>query len=185
MCPAALSSLHVRARTGCASAASSASALACTQQLVAVPEERKGNPAQGDPTHPYQAPAGTMCGGFKLWFTIQDVLQQGKYFSISVWAGFSPGKVQGSCWTVWEHLSMCKGQNQDSAAITGVLGKSTTPKHTWHSGGSATSLLRGVYPKKNSVFEAWPDPTNQPPGQCVSPLWSPHWQPLDCCGYTM
>lgn len=95
MCSAALSSLHVRARMGCASAASSASALACSQQLVAVPEERKGNPAQGDPTHPHQAPAGTMKGGFKPWFTIQDVLQQGKYFSTSVWAGFSPGKVQG------------------------------------------------------------------------------------------
>lgn len=173
MCPAALSSLHVRARTGCAWAASPASALACTQQLVAVPEERKGNPAQGDPTHPHQAPAGTVWRGFKPWFTIQDVPQQGKYFSISVWAGFSPGKVRRwllNCMGVHIHV-------QGSRQCCNHQGEGQVHSSQAHmaQGRLCCFFAQRTLPKKNSVFEAWHDPTNQPLGQCGSPMLSPHW----------
>lgn len=93
MCPAALSSLHVRARMGCASAASSASALACTQQLVTVPEERK--PSTGRSHAPSPSPSWAHVGRIQALICHPRCAPTGKYFSLSVWAGFSPGKVQG------------------------------------------------------------------------------------------
>lgn len=175
MCPAALSSLHVRARMGCASDASSASALACTQQLVAF--QRKGKETQRREiprtlTKPQLGPCGE---DSSLDLPSKMCPKRENISAFLCELVFPQERYRGGCWTVWKHVSTCKGQDQDSAATTQVMGKSTLPKHTWHSGGSATSFLRGLYPRKNFIFEAWHDPTNQPPGEYGSPLLYPHW----------
>lgn len=78
MCPAALSSLHVRARMECASAASSASALACTQQLVVVPKERK--PSTGRSHTPSPSPSWDHVGRIRALIYHPRCAPTGKIF---------------------------------------------------------------------------------------------------------
>lgn len=142
MCPAALSSLHVRARMGCASAASSA--LACTQQLVAVPEERK--PSAGRSHAPSPSPSWDHVGRIQALIYHPRCDPTGKIFQHFCVSRFFPRK--GTEMAAELYGSTCphaRARTRTATAATGVMGKFTLPKHTRHSGGSVTSFLRGVY----------------------------------------
>lgn len=145
MCPAALSSLHVRARMGCASAASSASALACTQQLVAVPGERK--PSAGRSHAPSPSPSWDHVGRIQALIYHPRCDPTGKIFQHLCVSRFFPRKgTEMAAELYGSTRPHARARTRTAtAATTGVMGKVTLPKHTWHSGGSAASFLRGVY----------------------------------------
>lgn len=153
MCPAALSSLHVRARMGCTSAASSASALACTQQLVAAPEERK--PSTGRSHAPSPSPSWDLVGRIQALIYHPRCAPTGNIFQHFCVSRFFPRKGIGMAAELYgSACPRARARTSNSPATTRVMGKSTPAKHSQHSGGSAASLPRGVYPRKDSVFEA-------------------------------
>lgn len=165
-----MSSLHVRARTGCASAASSL-CLGLHPVVVAFPEERK--PSTGSSHAPSPGPSRDPVGRTQASIHHPGCAPTGKIIQHICVSSFSPGKVQG--WPLTCTVAHVQGpgpgqpcnyqgdrQSSRQASTQGAV-EAVLPPCQWS-------------PPKEGFFSLKQDhdPTDQPPGECKSPLLSPH-----------
>ena len=140
-----MSSLHVRARTECASAASSL----CLGLYPVACSFSRGKETQCRElpctlTRPQLGPGGED-SSLNLPSKMCSYRENNSAFLCE--QAFLQERYRDGCSPV--RWCMCKGQDQDSPATSRVTRKLTPAKRTGRSGGCAASLPRGVYPRKD------------------------------------